>query len=147
MNQAVTGYMHPQYAHSLAEFGLPRELPRSRGWILQRQIPDFSYYDGMGCYPLFACQDWAQLSNDLDQLGRDLIALSIVTDPFGEYDGAYLRRCFQDVVLRFKEHFVVDLSREMKAYVSDHHRRNARRGLKNVSVELCERPESLLESG
>jgi hypothetical protein len=53
-NQAVTGYMHPQYARSLAEFGIPRKLPRCRGWILQRQIPDFPHYDGMGCYPFLS---------------------------------------------------------------------------------------------
>ena len=140
-NRAVTGYMHPEYAQSLAEFGIPRELPTCKGWILQRQIPGFLYYDGMGCYPLFSCQDWTQLLVDLEDIGTNLISLSMVTDPFGEYDVAYLRRCFRDKVLPFKDHFVIDLRREMNTYVSDHHRRNARRGCKHVCVELCEDPE------
>jgi hypothetical protein len=99
-NQAVTDYMHPQYARSLAEFGIPRELPKCRGWILQRQIPGFPYYDGMGCYPLFSCQDWAQLFADLQTLSTELISQSVVTDPFGDFDAAYLRECFGD---RFSE--------------------------------------------
>lgn len=49
----MTGYIHPGYAESLTEFGTPRELPRSKGWILKCQIPGFSDYDAMGCYPLF----------------------------------------------------------------------------------------------
>ena len=56
----MSGYMHLGYAESLVEFGTPRELPRSGGWVLERQIPGFSYRDAMGCYPLFACQDWSQ---------------------------------------------------------------------------------------
>jgi len=47
----VTGYLHHSYADSLAEFGTPYLLPKSGGWILKRQIPGFTYSDGMGCYP------------------------------------------------------------------------------------------------
>jgi hypothetical protein len=60
-----SGYMHPNYAHSLREFGEPRELPGSGGWILERIIPGTPYRDAMGCYPLFACNDWSKLANDL----------------------------------------------------------------------------------
>jgi hypothetical protein len=80
----VTGYLHPLYAESLSEFGTPYELARCRGWILKRQIPGFSYYDAMGCYPLFPCQDWSKLSGDLEELGDQLVCLSVVTDPFGD---------------------------------------------------------------
>ena len=45
---AVTGYLHPGYARSLAEFGTPRELERSGGWLLERAIPGSSYFDAMG---------------------------------------------------------------------------------------------------
>ena len=64
----------------------------------------------MGCYPIFTCQDWSQLANDLQDLGCDLVSLALVTDPFGEYDEPYLRRIF-DVVFAFKEHYVADLQR------------------------------------
>jgi len=133
----ATGYAHPNYAASLVEFGAPRFLPRSKGWILERQISNSSYRDAMGCYPLFACQDWAQLHNDLGDLENELVSLSLVTDPFGEYDRAYLHRCFKDVVLPFKEHFVVDLGLPMDTFVRAHHRRYARKALRNIRVERC----------
>lgn len=141
----VTGYMHPRYAESLTEFGTPRELPRCGGWISERQIPGFPYHDAMGCYPLFACQDWSQLYADLEDIGNDLVSLSLVTDPFGEYDPGYLHRCFKDVVIPFKQHFVVDLSCPADTFVSKHHRRYARKALGDVSVEICKAPIHLLD--
>ncbi len=135
--EAVTGYVHPGYADSLAEFGAPRYLPESKGWVLERQIPTSSYRDAIGCYPLFACQNWSRLHNDLDRLGEELVSLALVADPFGEYDEAYLHRCFKDVVLPFKEHFVVDLGRPMSTFVRAHHRRYARKALQNIRVERC----------
>jgi Acetyltransferase (GNAT) domain len=137
-------YAHPAYAASLAEFGTPRALPRSGGWILQRDVPASSQRDGMGCYPLFACRDWSQLPADLDEIGRNLVSLSLVTDPFGEYDVGYLKRCF-DVVIPFKEHFVRDLRRADVTSVHPHHNRNARRALRQVSVERCEEPSRFLD--
>ena len=53
------GYLHPMYAQSLIEYGTPLELPFSKGWILKRSIPGTNQFDGMGCYPIFACQDWS----------------------------------------------------------------------------------------
>ncbi len=60
-----TGYLNQAYAHSLSEFGNPRLLPQSQGSILEREILESSYRDAMGCYPLFACKDWAHLSEDI----------------------------------------------------------------------------------
>jgi hypothetical protein len=140
----LTGYAHPKYAESLAEFGVPRVLPHCKGWILRRKVPDFPYHDGMGCYPLFACQDWSRLCFDLESLNSELITLSLVADPFGEYDLAHLRKCF-DVLLPFKEHFVVDLSGDMKTFVSSHHRRYARKALREVHVEECHDPLQFID--
>jgi len=134
----VTGYLHPQYAESLSEFGTPRELPGCGGWILERQIPEFPDRDAMGCYPIFVCQDWSQLALDLQDLD-DLVSLALVTDPFGEYDEAYLHRCF-DVVLPFKEHYIVDLQRPINEIVSRHHRYYARKASENVHIEICKEP-------
>lgn len=136
----MTGYMHPQYAESLKEFGTPRELPRCGGSILVRPIPDFPYQDAMGCYPLFACRNWYQLGADLEKIGGDVVALSVVTDPFGEYDVDHLRRWFKDVVIPFKEHFIADLSCSMNVFVSKHHRYYSRKALGKVSVEKCNNP-------
>lgn len=137
----IVGYAHPDYASALEEVGQPRRLPLCEGWILEREIPGTSYRDAMGCYPLFACQDWSGLKEDLDALGTDLITLAMVPDPFGDYELADLERCF-DFVRPFKKHIVVDLTRTRDEVVSKHHRKIARRALRKLEVERCESPES-----
>ena len=94
----------------------------------------------MGCYPLFVCQDWSQIYADLKDIGDELVTLSVVTDPFGQYETTYLRRCFRDVVLPFKEHFIVDLRRPMDTFVCKHHRRYARNACQRLYIEKCEDP-------
>ena len=141
----ATGYFHPAYAASLAEFGVPVALPRSKGWILKRAIPGSTYHDAMGPYPLFSCQEWSQLHVDLEQIGSSLVSLSLVTDPFGAYDLNYLRQCFPDVTIPFKEHFVVDLSRAFDSFIHPHHRRNARKALTEVQINECARPLDFLD--
>lgn len=140
----LTGYLHPLYAQSLAEFGTPRSLPASGGWILERPIAGFPHRDGMGSYPLFACPDWGRLYDDLEGL-EDLVSLSLVTDPFGAYTVGDLQRCFADVVRPFKEHFVVDLHRPLNDFVSKHHRRYARKALQVVEITECLEPMQLLD--
>jgi hypothetical protein len=144
-NGTVSGYAHPAYAESLNGFGIPTELPGSKGWILERPITGFDYCDAMGCYPIFVCQDWSQLSADLGRVGKSLVCLSLITDPFGAYDTTYLRQCFRDVVTPFKEHFVADLSRPFDEFVHPHHRRNARKALREVSIAECANPVTFLD--
>ena len=141
----ASGYAHADYAAALSEFGTPRFLPNSGAWILVRDIPGASYSDAMGCYPIFTCQDWSKLTVDLDAMANDLVCFSLVTDPFCDYDVAYLRECFPDVVNKFKEHFVIDLSRPLDTFVHSNHRRNARRALGDMRVEKCVRPEDFLD--
>ena len=141
----MNGYQHPNYTNSLIEFGSPRELPRSRGWILERQIPGFADRDAMGPYPLFACRDWSSLHMDLDEIKHELISLALITDPFGDYDAGYLRLCFNDAVFPFKEHFVVDLNRPIHSVVSDNHRRNTEKVSPQVLVERCGQPARYLD--
>ena len=143
--QPLAGYVHPGYVASLREFGTPRELPHCRGWILEREIPGFPDRDAMGCYPLFACQDWPQLHADLDKIGNKLVSLSLVTDPFGECDPSYLERCFKDLVVPFKEHFVTDLSRATSTFVSSHHQRYAHKALRRLCVERCQDPTQFID--
>lgn len=137
--------MHPAYAESLSELGAARPLQRSGGWILERQIPGSGHLDAMGCYPVFACQDWSRLHADLESIGNRLVSVALVTDPFGEYDPAYLRECFPDVSIPFKEHFVVDLSRAPNTFVHTHHQRNVRKALRKLKVRECENPMDSLE--
>jgi hypothetical protein len=141
----LTGYMHPGYAASLAEFGTPIELPKCGGWILKREIPGTIYSDAMGCYPLFLCKDWSRLVVDITNLKGKLISLTLVTDPFGNYDLSLLKKCFQDVSKPYKQHFIVDLNIPIHNYISDNHRRNARKALQEVAVEVCHDPLNYID--
>ncbi len=145
----MTGYMHSNYSESQSEFGAPMELPRCGGWVLKRRIAASDSFDAMGCYPLFFCRDWAQLGSDLENLKKDaaanLVSLSLVSDPFGEYDEPYLRHCFKDVVIPFKEHFIVDLQRPLNEFVSAHHRYYARKGLKSMLIEESPEPAQFVD--
>lgn len=135
----MKGFAHPDYAASLAEFGAPRALPNCEGWILERPIAGFRANDAMGCYPLFACRDWTQLSRDLNALEDELVCLSMVSDPFGRYDETLLKDCFQKVI-PFKEHYVADLTAPRETFVTRHHRKYARKALRSLSIEICEEP-------
>ena len=144
MREISTGYLHPQYAASFAEFGCHRALPRCGGWILERPTPCVGFRDAMGCYPLFACRDWSQLAADVEDMADSLVCLSVVTDPFGEYDEAQLRECFRDKVVPFKDHFCIDLERPTEDYVQRHHWRVRDKALARLHVERYENaPESL----
>lgn len=133
----MSGYRHPDYAASLAEFGQPRELPRSKGWLLQRKIPGSAYSDAMGCYPLFACRSWQDLVADIEDLEDELVSISLVTVPFGEFTPELLGDCFPDIAIPYKEHFVIDLSSPPAEIISRQHRRYARKGLDLLQVERC----------
>ena len=144
VSPADSGYANPGYAESLSEFGSPRALPECGGHVLERRIPGTSYRDAMGPYPLFTCRDWSRLDKDLENLKKDLVSLSVVTDPFGDYGEDYLHRCF-DVVRPFKEHFVTDLSVPVEETVSKHHRYYSRKASERVRVEECEEPLRFLD--
>ena len=74
-----------------------------------------------------------------------MITLAVVTDPFGEYDSAYLNWCFEDVIIPFKEHYIVDLARSMNTFACSHHRRYARKALRHLCVERCEDPSQFID--
>lgn len=136
----MNGYAHGSYALALGEFGKPTQLPDSGGWFLKRSIPNTAYFDGIGCYPLFACEDWSALSLDFQKMESSLVSLAVVTDPFGDYTLDLLTESFSDICRPFKEHFVVDLSEHPESFVSSHHLRNVRKGLRNVEVDFCDNP-------
>jgi hypothetical protein len=136
-SRGACGYRHPNYASAFLDYGRPQELPLSQGWVIRRNIPGTDYDDAMGCYPLFACGDWSRLHGDVENLSRDLVTLSIVTDPFGNYDDKDLSRIFPDLCRPYKQHYVADLSRSPASYVSDHHKRNARKAFERIQVGIC----------
>lgn len=141
----LTGYLHPEYAAALGEFGRPRALLRSGGWLLERTVPGGSCQDAMGCYPLFSCLDWSGLKADIDALASDLVAVSLVTDPFGRYSEETLQTCFAGKVVPYKQHFVADLRLARESYVSRHHRYYASRARSAVEIDRCDEPAGLLD--
>ena len=145
-NCELTGYMHTRYAESHRDFGSARRLHHCQGWLIQRSIPGYPDSDGMGCYPLFACTDWSQLHLDLEELEDAIISVALVTDPFGNYDENYLRKCFPDVVIPFKKHYVINLEKPRDRSVSKHHLRYARKALRQLSVEIHPDPPAFLDA-
>ena len=127
------GYLCRGYVESLAEWGRPRALPLSGGWVLERKVPGTEYRDAMGAYPLFCAWAWDRIKNDLDEID-DLVSLVLVPDPFAPevYSDAF------DFVKPYKEHYVVDMT---CARPSKHHRYYARQAVKEgVNVRACEHP-------
>ncbi len=131
----MSGYAHADYAAALAEFGTPRLLPTSQSWILTTPIAGFSLMDARGCYPLFSATNWVGLGSDLSSID-DLVSLVVVADPFGDYTVETLRDCFPDLLVNYKEHYVIDLE---NLTIAPHHARNIRKA--RVEVELCPQPE------
>jgi hypothetical protein len=130
-------YSAPGYAASLSEFGLPRALPRSGGWLLEREIAGGAGHDLMGPYPLFSCADWDGLPEDLHSLGG-AVSVVLVADPLAGLGESELRRAFPDRVVPFKRHHVCDLSAPAK--LPEHHRRHLRRSAAALEVEVCADP-------
>jgi len=140
----VSGYAHPLYAASLAEFGTPRSLSASGGWLLRRAIAGADFHDATGCYPLFACPLWSGLRQDLEDLVADCVSVALVADPFAPIPPSELRELF-DRVTEFKQHFVVDLRSNPSATISKHHRYYARKALDEVEVRRSEDPPALAD--
>ena len=139
----AAGYCHRQYAESFAEVGQPRELPNCGGWLLERVIPGSAQRDGMGCYPLFDCCNWAGLPIDLGGLTEALVSVSLVVNPFANVAETDLRRWF-DVVIPFKQHYVTDLRRPVDDFVGRQHRRNLQKARGLVQVDVCRTPLDFL---
>src|SRR6266851_9404509 len=135
LNYEGWGYDSRKYAESLSEFGDPRLLSRSGGWVLERKIPTTEDCDATGCYPMFACRDWTGLVEDVAELASHLVAVSLVTDPFGDYTEALLRAAFPDLMGCFKQHYVVDLRSRFNTTIHPHHQRNARKALREIWVD------------
>lgn len=134
------GYSSAEYARALSDFGRPLRLAHAGGWVIERPVPGRDLRDAMGPYPLFSCARWEGLGKDLAALEGTLVSLLLVTDPFGGYDEHLLGGLFPDLLRRYKSHFVIDLNRPLLTDLPSHHRRNMRRGLRGVTVELCAPP-------
>ncbi len=138
-NKIPEGYATRAYAESLSEFGELIHLPHCGGYLLKRKIPGTSGFDAMGSYPLFFCEDWSLLSEDLADLPEEIVSVSLVANPFGNYSRKQLEKCF-DVVNPFKVHYIVDLDQGIEEIGTRHHRKQARSALMDIQVEVCKNP-------
>ncbi len=138
------GYASRAYAESLSEFGEIINLPRSGTYLLKRNIPGSNLSDAMGSYPLFFCEDWSRLGEDLTNLPPDIISVALVADPFGPYTQSELEACF-DVVNPFKSHYVIDLTRPVGEIGTRRHRKQARAAFKKMEVSVCEEPAKFVD--
>ncbi len=141
VDASLSGYSHPLYAASLADFGNPILLPRARSYVLKRQIGEQPLWDAMAPYPLLMCEDWSGLTDDLAGLSGEIVSITAVADPLGDHDDATLRAAFPDLMRPYKDHYVVDLTVEADDHISSHHRRNTRWARERVAVERCPEPK------
>jgi hypothetical protein len=141
-----TGYLSEEYVQSMCEFGRPTRLPRSGGFVLRRAIPGTDDCDAIGPYPLFCCADWSSLPADLADLEGRVVSVVLVTDPFGPEDPAALASGFSHGLVRYKDHFVIDLGIPLERSACAHHRRNARRARSRLTVEEIAEPSRYLDT-
>jgi len=142
----MAGYNHHLYAASFHNISQPIELKQSGSWVLKRNIMGTDNYDAMGCYPLFCCRNWSCLKQDIKELDKDILTLSVVTDPFGEYKYKELQAAFNHIAIPYKQHFVIDLSQDSGTYISNHHQRNVRKALKCLRVEISHQPRRVAKT-
>lgn len=140
----MTGYLHPDYACSLAAFGEPCVLPGSGASVLVRGIAGTDRVDALGVYPLVCCRDWSALGGDLMARAGDWVSLSLVVDPFSGRGEAELREVFDQVWL-FKRHFVAELGSPVEVLANKHHRYYSRQAFKQVGVQVVDRPTDHLD--
>ncbi len=140
----VTGpmlaYSDPAYAASLREFGTPRLLPASGGWLLERAVPSSNDRDAMGCYPLFSAPHWDGLPDDLRALAPELVSLVLVTDPFGDVSASMLEGVPGVRLVPWKDHFVIDVQQPLATIGDQGQRRNARRAARSLQIEVADDP-------
>jgi hypothetical protein len=141
---AQTGYLSPKYTSSLEEFGRPVWLPQSGGALLVRSIPGTTESDAIGPYPLLCCLDWTALPADLASLDGAVVSVVLVTDPFGPDDVTVLERSFSHGLVRYKDHYFIDLAVPLAQSACAHHRPNARKALKRLEVEEIVEPNHYL---
>lgn len=142
----IGGYSSRQYAEAFSQVGKIQHLTSSNSWIIQRDIEATPYKDAMGCYPLFSCSNWDKLAEDFSAFPDDVIAFSMVTDPFSDVDERRLKNLFPDVCKPFKSHFILDLDQEVSKVIKSNHLRNAKKALKKLQISYVSEPLSSLDA-
>lgn len=141
----ASGYASAEYACSLTHLGAPLWLPNAEGWLIRRQIPDSNLSDAIGCYPLFSCRYWDRLEFDFSRLS-DLVSVAAVVHPLtADMAGDALRSAFPDLLVPYKQHFLVELQSDWADKLPRNHRRNIRASLSQLAVQQCSDPGAELD--
>lgn len=142
----TSGYSSRQYAEAFSHVGQIQHLTASNSWIIQRAIEQTPYKDAIGCYPLFSCPNWDKLADDITTFPEDVIAFSLVTDPFSDVDERKLKALFPDVCKPFKSHYVLNLEQDVRKTIGSNHQRNAKKALKQLQIGPVADPMSQLDA-
>jgi len=140
----MEGYCHHLYVESFSEIGTPIYLPKSKGWLIKRKIPGTEYYDAMGPYPLFFCEYWEYLLEDIDAFCKELVAVSLVIGPLEVFPLRSIREFF-DVFFEYKSHYILDTAVPIEEVISTGRRRDALKALNDVEVDLKISPDINLD--
>jgi hypothetical protein len=137
------GYASLAYVRSFLPLGEILPLRACGGHLIVRNIDRRSLHDLSGCYPLFSCNNWLGLAEDLASLSGQFVTVSLVTDPFCTLDTAPLGRLF-DVLRPLSRHYVVDLTKTNWS-PSRHHLRSLRVAARSrAKIEIAGAPAQLV---
>ena len=138
------GYASETFAEACRDYGRPRRLRSCGASVLLREINGTPFIDAMGCYPLFACQHWDRLADNLGELEHDCVSLVLVSDPFSPLGQPALETIFDRVVF-FKNHYVADLTVETRDFVSAKRLRSGRSLLRRMRVEVVRKSAAFVD--
>ncbi len=128
-------YASAAYARVFEEIARPLWVDAWGAYVLTREIPGGGGRDAMGVYPLAPFRPDADLGAGLGWLkDQGLVSVGLVPDPATAPPLAELQAAF-GLCAPFKTHLVVDYGREIR--FSKHHRYEARKALREVSVRVA----------
>jgi len=140
----MEGYLHPLYSKSFSDIGTPLYLPKSKGWLIKREIPGTEYYDAMGPYPLFICENWEYLIEDISSLENDLVAVSFVIGPLQLFSKNIFQEYFE-VLYEYRNHYILDTTLPFEKVISPGRRKTAQRALNKVEADYQIAPNICLD--
>ena len=140
------GYRSTQYVAQFSAQGRIKWLENTRGWCLERPIPEHKeWLDICGIYPFSVSSAWDHLQLDLEAArARNAISAVFVTEPLqgveDSFDRAGLGLC-----RRFRQHYLTTLERPPEEVISKHHAAESRRACRKVDVEVVACPADFLD--
>ena len=127
--------MHPLYAESFSDIGEPLYLPRAKGWLIKRPIPNTPLFDAMGPYPLFFCKNWNCLIEDIESIKDQVCTVALVIGPFEDIPKEAFKHHF-DIFRSYKDHYILDTTLPYCEIISKSHKREARKALNKIKIDL-----------